>query len=81
MVFISDVSHMSSPDERIAVIQKQLIELRKIYLQLKSEVSSIDRRRKRFRRKEREGEMTFLVSNQREKVALAIWISFIHECI
>ncbi|PIK48923.1 hypothetical protein BSL78_14225 [Apostichopus japonicus] len=47
---------MSSPDERIAVIQKQLIELRKIYLQLKSEVSSIDRRRKRFRRKEREAQ-------------------------
>lgn len=60
--FTIDVSHISSPDERISMIQNQLIELRKIYLQLKSEVSAIDRRRKRFRRKEREAQAEALAA-------------------
>ena len=43
------------------MIQRQLNDLRKIYMQLKTEVATIDRRRKKFRRKEREGESLLTV--------------------
>lgn len=45
---------MSSAD-RISFLQEKLQEIRKYYLSLKSEVASIDRRRKRLKKKEREG--------------------------
>lgn len=41
--------------ERISFLQEKLQEIRKYYLSLKSEVASIDRRRKRLKKKEREG--------------------------
>lgn len=41
--------------ERISFLQDKLQEIRKYYLSLKSEVASIDRRRKRLKKKEREG--------------------------
>lgn len=40
--------------ERITILQEKLQEIRKHYLSLKSEVASIDRRRKRLKKKERE---------------------------
>lgn len=40
--------------ERISILQEKLQEIRKHYLSLKSEVASIDRRRKRLKKKERE---------------------------
>ena len=43
-------------DQRISVLQTRIIEIRKVYMELKAEVALIDRRRKRARRKEREGE-------------------------
>jgi len=43
------------PDERIRVLQAKLAEMRKVYQQLKQEVSSIDRKRKRAKRREQEG--------------------------
>ena len=43
-------------DQRIAILQSRISEIRKIYMELKSEVALIDRRRKRARRKEREAE-------------------------
>eukprot|EP00057_Strongylocentrotus_purpuratus_P020346 XP_011674820.1 PREDICTED: AT-rich interactive domain-containing protein 4A [Strongylocentrotus purpuratus] len=52
--FLVDLSNVKEPDERIAIIQHQLTELRSVYLQLKQEVATIDRRRKKFRKKERE---------------------------
>nr|XP_054758138.1 AT-rich interactive domain-containing protein 4B-like isoform X1 [Lytechinus pictus] len=52
--FLVDLSTVKEPDERIAIIQHQLSELRSVYLQLKQEVATIDRRRKKFRKKERE---------------------------
>lgn len=52
--FLVDLSNVKEPDERIAIIQHQLNELRSVYLQLKQEVATIDRRRKKFRKKERE---------------------------
>lgn len=45
-----------SSTERISFLQEKLQEVRKYYLSLKSEVASIDRRRKRLKKKEREGE-------------------------
>ncbi|XP_075059423.1 AT-rich interactive domain-containing protein 4B isoform X2 [Mixophyes fleayi] len=50
---ISDLENMTSV-ERIAFLQDKLQELRKHYLSLKSEVASIDRRKKHFKKKERE---------------------------
>uniref|UniRef100_A0A6I8P713 AT-rich interactive domain-containing protein 4B n=1 Tax=Ornithorhynchus anatinus TaxID=9258 RepID=A0A6I8P713_ORNAN len=50
---MSDLENMSSA-ERIAILQEKLQEIRKHYLSLKSEVASIDRRRKRLKKKERE---------------------------
>ena len=40
--------------ERISTIQKKLEELRKTYLNIKGDLSAIERRRKKIRRKERE---------------------------
>ena len=44
-----------SSTERISFLQDKLQEIRKYYMSLKSEVASIDRRRKRLKKKEREG--------------------------
>ena len=40
--------------ERISTLQKTLEELRKTYLNVKGDLSAIERRRKKIRRKERE---------------------------
>ncbi|CAK6983585.1 AT-rich interactive domain-containing protein 4A isoform X2 [Scomber scombrus] len=50
---LDDLDSMSST-ERISFLQEKLQEIRKYYLSLKSEVASIDRRRKRLKKKERE---------------------------
>ncbi|KAM6432640.1 uncharacterized protein O9250_000033 [Rhynochetos jubatus] len=50
---MSELENLSSA-ERITVLQEKLQEVRKRYLCLKSEVASIDRRRKLLKRKERE---------------------------
>lgn len=42
--------------ERIAILQEKLTELRKTYMALKAEVACIDRRRKKLKRKEKDGE-------------------------
>ena len=53
-----------SSSERVSFLQDKLQEIRKYYLSLKSEVASIDRRRKRLKKKEREGTVSLsLVSN------------------
>lgn len=41
--------------ERISFLQEKLQEIRKYYMSLKSEVATIDRRRKRLKKKDREG--------------------------
>jgi hypothetical protein len=41
--------------ERISFLQEKLQEIRKYYMTLKSEVATIDRRRKRLKKKDREG--------------------------
>uniref|UniRef100_A0A3Q3MT50 AT-rich interactive domain 4A n=1 Tax=Labrus bergylta TaxID=56723 RepID=A0A3Q3MT50_9LABR len=48
-----ELDSMSST-ERISFLQDKLQEIRKYYMTLKSEVASIDRRRKRLKKKERE---------------------------
>ncbi|TRY98458.1 hypothetical protein DNTS_017513 [Danionella cerebrum] len=50
---LTDLDNMSST-ERISFLQDKLQEIRKYYMSLKSEVASIDRRRKRLKKKERE---------------------------
>lgn len=52
---LADLEKMSSL-ERIAFLQEKLQDIRNHYLSLKSEVASIDRRRKRMKKKERESE-------------------------
>lgn len=55
-----------SSTERISFLQEKLQEIRKYYLSLKSEVASIDRRRKRLKKKEREGTMDSLQIAKKE---------------
>ncbi|KAK5917522.1 hypothetical protein CgunFtcFv8_012405 [Champsocephalus gunnari] len=50
---IEDLERLSG-SERISFLQEKLQDIRKYYLTLKSEVASIDRRRKRLKKKERE---------------------------
>ncbi|KAL1257565.1 hypothetical protein QQF64_010809 [Cirrhinus molitorella] len=50
---LTELDNMSST-ERISFLQDKLQEIRKYYMSLKSEVASIDRRRKRLKKKERE---------------------------
>ncbi|KAJ4918577.1 hypothetical protein JOQ06_029611 [Pogonophryne albipinna] len=50
---IKDLERLSG-SERISFLQEKLQDIRKYYLTLKSEVASIDRRRKRLKKKERE---------------------------
>ncbi|XP_024126583.1 AT-rich interactive domain-containing protein 4A isoform X2 [Oryzias melastigma] len=50
---LDDLDSMTSA-ERISFLQDKLQEIRKYYMSLKSEVASIDRRRKRLKKKERE---------------------------
>lgn len=51
----AELEKMSSL-ERISFLQEKLQDIRNHYLSLKSEVASIDRRRKRMKKKERESE-------------------------
>ncbi|XP_070787236.1 AT-rich interactive domain-containing protein 4A-like [Enoplosus armatus] len=50
---LDELDSMSST-ERISFLQEKLQDIRKYYMTLKSEVASIDRRRKRLKKKERE---------------------------
>ncbi|MGH0179902.1 UNVERIFIED_CONTAM: hypothetical protein FKN15_002924 [Acipenser sinensis] len=50
---LTELDSMTSTD-RISFLQDKLQEIRKYYMTLKSEVASIDRRRKRLKKKERE---------------------------
>ncbi|XP_048830478.1 AT-rich interactive domain-containing protein 4A isoform X2 [Brienomyrus brachyistius] len=50
---LAELDNMTST-ERITFLQDKLQEIRKYYMSLKSEVASIDRRRKRLKKKERE---------------------------
>ncbi|XP_037097890.1 AT-rich interactive domain-containing protein 4A isoform X2 [Syngnathus acus] len=52
--FQLDALDSMSSSERISFLQDKLQEIRKYYMSLKSEVASIDRRRKRLKKKERE---------------------------
>lgn len=54
-VLSADLEKMTSL-ERISFLQEKLQDIRNHYLSLKSEVASIDRRRKRMKKKERESE-------------------------
>lgn len=51
--YLADLEKMNSL-ERISFLQEKLQDIKNHYLSLKSEVASIDRRRKRMKKKERE---------------------------
>ncbi|XP_039597024.1 AT-rich interactive domain-containing protein 4A isoform X1 [Polypterus senegalus] len=53
LIGAAELDNMTSAD-RITFLQDKLQEIRKYYMSLKSEVASIDRRRKRLKKKERE---------------------------
>lgn len=55
-----------SSTERISFLQEKLQEIRKYYMSLKSEVATIDRRRKRLKKKDREGkvEVFFMINEE-----------------
>lgn len=50
---LNELDNMNST-ERISFLQEKLQEIRKYYMSLKSEVATIDRRRKRLKKKDRE---------------------------
>lgn len=49
---LNELDNMNST-ERISFLQEKLQEIRKYYMSLKSEVATIDRRRKRLKKKDR----------------------------
>ncbi|XP_007650377.2 AT-rich interactive domain-containing protein 4A isoform X1 [Cricetulus griseus] len=51
---LNELDNMNST-EKISFLQEKLQEIRKYYMSLKSEVATIDRRRKRLKKKDREG--------------------------
>lgn len=53
-----------NPDQCIAILLKQIQDLRKTYNIIKSDLASIDRRRKKLRRREREKKQ--LMQNQQQ---------------
>ncbi|XP_043929512.1 AT-rich interactive domain-containing protein 4A [Protopterus annectens] len=59
---ITELENMTST-ERIIFLQEKLQEIRKYYMSLKSEVATIDRRRKRLKKKEREVSHTGALSS------------------
>lgn len=61
--------------ERISFLQEKLQDIRNHYLSLKSEVASIDRRRKRMKKKERESESLAI----RTVLPLCLTSSFVYD--
>lgn len=49
--------------QRIAVLQQKLSELRKAYADVKAELATVERRRKKLRRREREGNKPYRILN------------------
>ena len=70
--FTADLENMTSA-ERITILQEKLQEIRKHYLSLKSEVASIDRRRKRLKKKERESKCFYLIYLNTKEFWLDSW--------
>lgn len=60
-IFLSDPELDGT--QRIALLQQKLQELRKTYMNVKAELACIDRRRKKLRRREREGEIPKIIKN------------------
>lgn len=55
MFWLPNVDPALDSGQRIAVLQQKLSELRKTYADVKAELATIERRRKKIRRREREG--------------------------
>ncbi|CAG2175522.1 unnamed protein product, partial [Oppiella nova] len=52
--FCAPLDKSADPDRRISILQERLQELKKTYMNIKSEVAILDRKKKKARRKERE---------------------------
>ena len=57
-----------NPDQCIAILLKQIQDLRKTYNIIKSDLASIDRRRKKLRRREREKKQQQLQQQQQQQM-------------
>lgn len=57
-----------NPDQCIAILLKQIQDLRKTYNIIKTDLASIDRRRKKLRRREREKKQQQMQNQQQMKV-------------
>lgn len=55
-------------NQRIEILEQKLQDLRKKYLSLKQELISIDKKRKKLRRKEREGSLSLRLLKKRYKL-------------
>ncbi|XP_073483669.1 AT-rich interactive domain-containing protein 4B isoform X4 [Aquarana catesbeiana] len=71
---LSDLENLTTV-ERITFLQEKLQEVRKHYLSLKSEVASIDRRRKHSKKKEREGAVLSTMSPSSNSVTAAVMLT------
>ncbi|KNC23907.1 hypothetical protein FF38_00908, partial [Lucilia cuprina] len=66
--FLVQLDPSLNPDQCIAILLKQIQDLRKTYNIIKSDLASIDRRRKKLRRREREKKQQQLQNQQQMKV-------------
>uniref|UniRef100_A0A1A9ULI4 Chromo domain-containing protein n=1 Tax=Glossina austeni TaxID=7395 RepID=A0A1A9ULI4_GLOAU len=66
--FLVQLDPSLSPDQCIAILLKQIQDLRKTYNIIKSDLASIDRRRKKLRRREREKKQQQMQNQQQMKI-------------
>lgn len=60
-------------NQRLAILNQNMADLRKTYANLKAELSVIDRRRKKLKRKEREGKYIKILGNMTYDFGLSKW--------
>ncbi|KAL0602364.1 LOW QUALITY PROTEIN: AT-rich interactive domain-containing protein 4A [Plecturocebus cupreus] len=73
---LNELDNMNST-ERISFLQEKLQEIRKYYMSLKSEVATIDRRRKRLKKKDRE---ELLNIKRNEQISKLKFLQRTHHC-
>ena len=70
--FVTPIDESLEPDKRIQILQDRLCDLRKTYLNIKSEMALLDRRRKKAKRKERAAAAAASSSNARRELDRSI---------
>lgn len=67
--FCTPIDESLEAEKRISILQERLQELRKTYLNIKSEVASIERRRKKVKKKDKEKDVEKETEKEAEKDA------------